>query len=216
MLLLNILALCRHSLEGKAQLHSIFSGFSYTSEEKKERGSIDSHLFALTVAIKNWNHDLEKNQKEMPLLIRSLTLTMVDMTDIPPACLLAAPFMSLCGASGNNFPSLLVLELEQCDRDKKLLLHHYCTVISICQSICATFIQLCHLVTFRSNYHHKHHWAGKSYHSHHRVPIWYTELLGDQAMSPVIVQGMELRFSKSMLGAMPLLNQSSWTPFHFL
>lgn len=101
--------------------------------------------------------------------MRSLRLTIVDMTDIPPDCLLAAQLMTLCGASGNNFPPLLVLELEQCERDRKLLLHHHCTVISICQSICATFTQLCHLIIFRSNYHHRYHWAGKSYHSHHRV-----------------------------------------------
>jgi len=50
--------------------------------------------------------------------MRSLRLTIVDMTDIPPDCLLAAQLMTLCGASGNNFPPLLVLELEQCERQK--------------------------------------------------------------------------------------------------
>lgn len=52
-------------------------------------------------------------------------------------------------------------------------LHHPCAVISVCQSICATLTQFCHLVNF--NYCHKHGWGRK--HSHYpqsRLNCWAT------------------------------------------
>lgn len=98
------------------------------------------------------------------------------MTDIPPACLLAAHFLILywhfwkfacagVGAVGTKEEKNLLPKTQHC----------HCALISNCKSICATPTQLCHLIIFKGIHYHKHCWGRKqSYCPRHRAD-WTTE-----------------------------------------